>query len=136
MAGYKFESFIQMIKVLSNHFLNLSISMNIVFLPFNRSFSFLPNGMRRAALIVKINNNGKINYIEAAAPDNYSLSTLIVPSLGSQEKDEKMIRTLLNNIVNASGRWKKDFMGEFSHIKLKHLKQTHEICAKRMYKCL
>lgn len=70
-----------MIQLLSKDTRKYQISMNIVYLPLSRKFSFINANLRRCACIVRVRNRftNKIQYvIEIATPDNKSLSTLIV----------------------------------------------------------
>ncbi|MEW9677912.1 Tn7-like element transposition protein TnsE [Lentibacillus sp. L22] len=81
-----------------------------------RKFSYLSDGRRRVYAIVKVNNGLKDSFIlEVAVLDNRSLSTLIVPSLGSVHRNELHIKGLLTKLVLNCGSWSRSFLNNQVH---------------------
>lgn len=135
--NYGLDNFIAMIKYLAGYYKSLRVSVNFVYLPLGRKFSYLPDGRRRACAIVKVNNEMKESFIlEVAVPDNRSLSTLIIPSLGSPHKNEIHIQGLLTKLVFNSGSWSNSFLKNQVHNKMRHYDETARNWAQRIIYCL
>lgn len=133
IANYGLDQFFSMIQYLSQLYPHLSVSVNVVYLPLGRKFSRLPDGRRRVCAVARIVNQGKVSYIiEVAVPDNRSISTLIIPSVGSLYKDELHIQKLLRNLVYSSGSWSNTFLQTVQHTKVKHLQETARKWAERL----
>lgn len=131
--NYGLDQFIAMIKYLAANNNNLIVSINFVHLPLGRKFSYLPDGRRRICAIVKVNNGMKESFIiEVAVPDNRSLSTLIVPSLGSAHKSEIHIQGLLTKLVFNSGSWSNSFLKNQVHNKIRHYNESVKNWAQRI----
>ncbi len=127
------DQFIAMIRYLAGYYTYLRVSVNIVYLPLGRKFSYLPDGRRRICAIVKVNNGMKESFIiEVAVPDNRSLSTLIVPSLGSFYKDDINLQRLLTKLVLNSGSWSNSFLNNQVHNKVRHYNETVRNWAQRI----
>lgn len=131
--NYGLEQFIAMIKYLVSNNNHLSVSINFVYLPLGRKFSYLLDGRRRVCAIVKVNNGLKESFIlEVAVPDNRSLSTLIVPSSGSAYRNEIHIQELLTKLVFNSGSWGHSFLKNQQHNKVRHSNETTRNWAQRI----
>ncbi|PLR75789.1 hypothetical protein CU633_19070 [Bacillus sp. V3-13] len=134
---YGLDHFIAMIQYLAANYNRLSVSLNFVYLPIGRKFSYLPDGRRRICAIAKITNRNKVSYVlEAAVPDNRSLSTLIIPSKGTIKEDEVTMKGLLKMLVFASGSWSQSFLYNLQNIRLKHLQESYKQWAARLVKNL
>lgn len=137
IANYGLEQFFEMIQRLSKSYPHLSVSVNVVFLPLGRKFSRLPDGRRRVCAVARIMNKGKVSYIlEVAVPDNRSISTLIIPSVGDFYKDELHIQKLLRNLVYNSGSWSNAFLQTIQHAKVRHSQETARKWVERLIKHL
>jgi hypothetical protein len=131
--NYGLDHFIAMIKYLAANYNYLNAAVNFVYLPTGRKFSYLPDGKRRICAIVKVNNDMKVLYIlEVAVPDNRSLSTLIVPSIGTVYEDEKHIQDLLTKLVINSGSWSNTFLKTQTHRKVRHSNEGAANWAQRL----
>ncbi|MFA9458821.1 Tn7-like element transposition protein TnsE [Halalkalibacter sp. AB-rgal2] len=125
LSGYGLEGFIKMINYIIESNPELSVSLNIVYLPLGRKFSNIPDGRRRVCAIAKVSSSVKTSYIlEVSVPDNRTVSTLIIPTEGSYQNDESRIMELLSKLVFSSGNWSKSFMGSIQHIKVRHLTES------------
>ncbi|KYC88498.1 hypothetical protein B4102_4030 [Heyndrickxia sporothermodurans] len=131
--NYGLDYFIEMIRYLAGYYTHMSVSVNFVFLPLGRKFSYLPDGRRRVCAIGKVSNGMKESFIiEVAVPDNRSLSMLIIPSLGSAHKSEIHIQGLLTKLVFNSGSWSNSFLKNQVHNKIRHYDETARNWAKRI----
>ncbi|WP_277679754.1 Tn7-like element transposition protein TnsE [Gracilibacillus dipsosauri] len=131
--NYGLDHFFAMIRYLAGYYKNLSVSVNFVYLPLGRKFSYLPDGRRRICAIVKVVNGIKESFIlEVAVPDNRSLSTLIVPSSVSTYSSENHIKGLLNKLVLNSGSWSNSFLKNQVHHKVRHSNETARNWAQRI----
>ncbi|MCM3715864.1 Tn7-like element transposition protein TnsE [Alkalihalobacillus oceani] len=135
ISGYGLDGFIKMIKYLSKNNPQLSVALNIVYLPLGRKFSFLPDGRRRVCAIAKVSSFRKMSYIiEVAVPDDKSISTLVIPAKGGYQRDEGRIKELLLNLVFFGGSWSKSFMESIPHMKVRHLREVPSKWSRRMMK--
>ncbi|MEC1698149.1 Tn7-like element transposition protein TnsE [Schinkia azotoformans] len=133
ILNYGLDNFITMVRYLSKQYPQLIISINVVFLPAGRKFSFLPDGRKRICVIVKVVINNNAFYIlEVAVPDNYSLSTLIVPLINNQGENERLIQSLLKNLVLNNGNWSKSFLKKINHSKIRHSYENYKLWGKRI----
>ncbi|WML42639.1 Tn7-like element transposition protein TnsE [Neobacillus sp. PS3-40] len=133
--NYGLEKFLVMLNCLNKRV--KSVSVNFIFLPLGRKFSYLPDGRRRICAIAKIISGRKTNYIlEVVLPDNRSLSTLIVSSSETLSEDESTIRNLLHNLVFASGSWSQSFLYKYKYERLKHLQESPEEWSTRIKRSL
>ncbi|WP_299091097.1 Tn7-like element transposition protein TnsE [uncultured Metabacillus sp.] len=131
--NYRLDHFFAMIRYLAGYYKNLSVSVNFVYLPLGRKFSYLPDGRRRICAIVKVVNGIKESFIlEVAVPDNRSLSTLIVPSSVATYSSENHIKGLLNKLVLNSGSWSNSFLKNQVHHKVRHSNETARNWAQRI----
>ncbi|MBG9787020.1 Tn7-like element transposition protein TnsE [Brevibacillus laterosporus] len=131
--NYGLDSFINMIQCLVNKYSYLNISLNFVFLPVGRKFSYLPDGRRRICAIVSVEFEGNGAYIlEVAVPDNRSLSTLLLKLGADMEVDEKIIIKTLEHLVFNSGNWNSKFLKEIPHKRIKHIDDTANYWAHRI----
>lgn len=131
--NYGLDKFIAMIRYLAVNYSHLSVSINFVYLPLGRKFSYLLDGKRRVCAIAKVNNGLKESFIlEVAVPDNRSLSTLIVPSLGLAYRNEIHIQGLLTKLVLNSGSWSNSFLKNQVHNKIRHSNETAMNWAQRL----
>lgn len=81
IRGQGLENFIKMIRAFQADYRQYLVSLNFVYLPRGRKFSYITSSKRRVAAIAKFKNRsaGVSAYvIEVATPDNRSLSTLII----------------------------------------------------------
>ncbi|WP_187118382.1 Tn7-like element transposition protein TnsE [Massilibacterium senegalense] len=126
-----------MIRYLAEFYKHLSVSVNFVYLPLGRKFSYLPDGRRRVCAIVRASTNLKTSYkLEIAVPDNRSLLTLLMLSKGNYVNNEHIINNLPNNLANSSGSWSHSFLQNQESIKIKHFKETQDQWAFRLFRFL
>ncbi|MCE4951026.1 Tn7-like element transposition protein TnsE [Staphylococcus hominis] len=126
IRGQGLEYFIKMIQLLSKDSHKYKIRMNLVYLPLDRKFSLLPDGIRRTCCIVYKKNklNNKEHYIlEVATPDDKTLSTLILEKV-SDKNSELLILMIIKNLIQNSGSWNTKELLRFSFKRLKHVKQS------------
>lgn len=129
------DSFITTIQYLSTKYTHWNVAVNLVFLPLGRKFSYLSDGRRRICAIVKVTTNGKTSFIvEVAVPDNYSLSTLIIPSTDNLFNDETFIKKLLKNLIFKSGSWSTEFLNNYIHFRVKHTSTNPKIWGAKLFK--
>ncbi|EMA6344098.1 Tn7-like element transposition protein TnsE [Bacillus cytotoxicus] len=124
IRGQGLEKFIKMIQLLAKNTARYEVSMNFLYLPLGRKFSFIGEGCRRIVCIARVLNksSNRITYIlEVATPDNKSLSTLLVYKY---QDDEKEIKVLLKKLVFQGGSWSKDILLNIECDKVKHTNIT------------
>ncbi|MEH7355404.1 Tn7-like element transposition protein TnsE [Neobacillus drentensis] len=134
---YGLDKFIETIRYLATYNLNLNVFIYFIYLPLGRKFSYLLDGRRRICAVVKIINGSKTSYIlEVAIPDNRSLSTLIIASQNSLDRDEKQIKHILTQLTYNNGSWSEKFLAEFYFKRVRHLQTNNEDWALRLSKYL
>jgi len=135
--NYGLEKFLMMLNYLSEEKEILSVSVNFVYLPLGRKFSYLPDGRRRVCAIARVSTIKGSKYIlEVGVSDNRFLSTLIVPSTSALNEDEKIIKELLKRLVYASGSWSNVFLYKYRHERLKHFQESSKQWVKRIKRIL
>ncbi|WP_090835364.1 Tn7-like element transposition protein TnsE [Bacillus mycoides] len=134
IRGQGLQKFIKMIQAFQADYKQYSISLNFVYLPSGRKFSYIADDKRRVAAIAKINNKstGTSSYvIEIATSDNRSLSTLMIKNL-AEGKEEYILKEILNALVYSSGSWNSEKLREFDHVRIKHTQNSIREWAKRI----
>jgi len=135
--NYGLDNFIKMIRFIAIFNSYMDISLNFIYIPSGRKFSHLPDGRRRICAVAKITIGYKVSYvIEVAVPDNRSISTLIISSENSVEKDEIKINYLLKKVVSNNGSWSESFLFNFCFVRVKHLRESVNDWASRFEKIL
>ncbi|MEC4695285.1 Tn7-like element transposition protein TnsE [Bacillus anthracis] len=125
IRGQGLEKFIKMIQLLAKCPARYEISLNFVYLPLGRKFSYLPDGKRRACAIVNVKNkvsNKKYCVIEISIPDDRTLSTLII-EVTSEGELEQVISKILKGLVFNSGSWDKKSLSKILSKRIKHVNQ-------------
>jgi len=127
IKGFALGQFLRMIEKFIGINPEYKVSVNIVYLPLGRKFSWIPDGRRRACALVKVLRPGMrpIWILEIARPDNKALSTLLF-TLGSTDflLEEKEINKILQSIVFNSGHWDKNKLSRYNYFLMKHT-STH-----------
>ncbi|MFS3930874.1 Tn7-like element transposition protein TnsE [Priestia flexa] len=134
IKGQGLEKFIKMIQAFQAEYKQYSISLNFVYLPIGRKFSYIADNKRRIAAIARINNNRtsiSTYILEVATPDNRSLSTLVIKNL-MEGREEYILKEILYTLVYSSGSWNRERLSEINHIRLKHAKDNNEDWARRL----
>ncbi|CUB11617.1 hypothetical protein BN2127_JRS1_03403 [Bacillus cereus] len=124
IRGQGLDRFIKMIQLLAKKIAKYEVSMDFLYLPLGRKFSFIGESRRRIVCIARVLNksSNRITYIlEVATPDNKSLSTLLVYKY---QDDEKEIKALLKKLVFQGGSWSKDILLNIECDKVKHTNIT------------
>lgn len=122
IIGQGLEDFVKMIRVFQRDYGQYLVSLNFVYLPKGRKFSYITSSKRRAAAIAKFKDRGtglSVYVIEVATPDNKSLSTLMIKSL-SEARAEYVIKEILNGLVHSSGTWNSKKLEKYNHVRIKH----------------
>lgn len=134
IRGQGLENFIKMIQAFQNEYKQYSVSLNFVYLPKGRKFSYIVADKRRIAAIAKINDKhiGIPTYvIEIAISDNRSLSTLMIKNL-EKDKVEYIIGRILHALVYSSGTWSSEILKKIEHVRIKHTKNNSKEWAIRI----
>lgn len=134
IRGQGLEEFIKMIRSFQREYRQYLVSLNFVYLPKGRKFSYITSSKRRIAAIAKIKdrNTGLSAYvIEVATPDNKSLSTLMIKSL-SDTRAEYVIKEVLNGLVFSSGTWNSGKLKQYDYLRIKHTNNNSNDWARRI----
>lgn len=134
IRGQGLEDFIKMIQTFQADCKQYLVSLNFVYLPLGRKFSYITTSKRRVAAIVKFKNRstGVSAYvIEVATPDNRSLSTLMIKSL-SDARVEYVIKEILEGVIYSSGAWNSKKLKKYDHVRIKHTKNNTKEWALRI----
>lgn len=134
IQGQGLEDFIKMIRAFQRDYGQYLVSLNFVYLPKGRKFSYVTSSKRRVAAIAKFKdrNTGLSAYvIEIATPDNKSLSTLMIKSL-SETRAEYVIKEVLKGLVYSSGTWDSKKLKKYDHVRIKHTNNSSIDWARRI----
>lgn len=135
IRGQGLEDFIKMIRAFQRDYRQYLVSLNFVYLPKGRKFSYITSSKRRVAAIAKFKDRttGLSTYvIEVATPDNRSLSTLMVKN-SKEERAEYGIKKILHDLVHSSGKWNSKNLKLHMHTRIKHTKQNEQEWASRVF---
>lgn len=134
IIGQGLDNFIKMIRAFQTVYRQYSVSLNFVYLPRGRKFSYLTSSKRRVAAIAKFKNkNTELSayVIEIATPDNKSLSTLMIKNL-PEVRAEYVIKEILNGLVYSSGTWNSKKLKKYNHVRIKHTNNNSIDWAKKI----
>lgn len=106
------EEFLKVIDYIDKNHRNFKVSLNLVYIPRGKSFSFYPDGSRRNCAIVKVERDKKLPcyILEVGRADGWPISTLIAWQLTAQishEEIEELLCSLLNGVIGNNGHWDK-----------------------------
>lgn len=136
--GQDLEKFIKMIQAFQMDYRQYLISLNFVYLPRGRKFSYINSSNRRIAVIAKFKERSKelsAYVIEIATPDNRSLSTLTIKGL-PEDRAEGVIKEILYDLINSSGAWNSEKLEKYDYVRIKHTKSNSIEWARRIRKYL
>ncbi|GLC89692.1 Tn7-like element transposition protein TnsE [Lysinibacillus piscis] len=121
IRGQGLEDFIKMIRAFYMDYRQYLISLNFVYLPKGRKFSYITSNTRRVAVIAKFKdrNTGLSAYlIEVAKPDNKSLLTLMIKKL-PEARAEFIIQEILKGLIYSSDTWDSKKLKKYDHVRIK-----------------
>jgi len=123
------EDFIMAINYINANYKDLDIQFNIALLPEGKSFSYYPNGHRRACAVVKVNRKEQLPryIIEVVRLDNWSISTLLIFPLSFSTIENEggiLIDKMLNGLMNNNGHWDKSLMYQGQEYKFDMMKHV------------
>ena len=121
------EEFIQAIKYINENYKELNITLDIVYLPEGKTFSYYPIGYRRNCAIVKVESENRLPcyVIEIGREDNWSISTLLVHGISNfntKHDDEKLFDRILKGVINNNGHWDKSLIYQEQNYKFEMMK--------------
>lgn len=134
IKGQGLEYFIKMIQAFQTDYRQYLVSLNFVYLPIGRKFSYITSSKRRVAVIAKFNERStglSVYVIEIATPDNKSLSTLMIKSL-PEDRAEYVIKEILNGLIYSSGAWNSERLKKYDYVRIKHTKSNSIEWARRI----
>lgn len=134
IRGQGLEDFVKMIRVFQRDYGKYLVSLNFVYLPKGRKFSYITSNKRRVVAIAKFKdrNTGLSAYvIEVATPDNKSLSTLMIENL-LEGRVEYVIKEILGGLVYSSGTWNSKRLKKYNHVRIKHTSNNNADWARRI----
>lgn len=103
--------FLKVIEYINTRHIDMKLSMNIIFLPKGKAFSYYPDGTRRNCAIVKVEREKMLPcyIIEIGRLDKWSVSTLIIHQLValSNQTFEEILTKLFEKLIDNSGHWDK-----------------------------
>lgn len=136
ILGQGLEDFIKMIQVFRRDYRQYLVSLNFVYLPKGRKFSYITSSKRRVAAIAKYRDRStglSVYIIEVATPDNKSLSTLMVKN-SPEAIAEDAIKEILDGLVYNSGTWNSKKLKHYDYVRIKHMKNNNSReWARRIY---
>lgn len=134
IRGQGLENFVKMIRVFQRDYGKYLVSLNFVYLPKGRKFSYITSSKRRVAAITKIKDRDTgvfVYVIEIATPDNKSLSTLMIKNL-LEGRVEYVIKEILEGLVYSSGTWNSKKLKKYNHVRIKHTNNNNADWARRI----
>ncbi|WJE30604.1 Tn7-like element transposition protein TnsE [Bacillus altitudinis] len=138
IKGQGVEKFIKMIQSFQEEYRQYLVSLNLVYLPIGRKFSYITSSKRRVAVIAKFNDRStglSVYIIEIATPDNKSLSTLMIKSL-PEDREEYVLNEILDGLIYSSGTWNSERLKKYDYVRIKHTKSNSIEWARRIKKYL
>ena len=125
-----------MIEYIQMQHSDLILSLSIVPLPQLKGFSRYKDGSIRTCVIVQVKQHGHLPcfVIEIGRADEWSVSTLIIKPIKSENADvklfENLTQKLLKNLVNNNGHWDREFFhheNEYTFDIAKHMSEQPSI---------
>ncbi|MCX7745571.1 MAG: Tn7-like element transposition protein TnsE [Clostridia bacterium] len=109
------EEFLRIVEYIQTHKKELSLSLSIIPLPQFKGFSRYEDGSIRTCAIVRVECQRRLPcyIIEVGRADGWSISTLIIKPVKSDNDDinmiEGLIERLLKDLVCNNGHWEREF---------------------------